>query len=203
MRKRILNKLLFTFVIVSIPCFIYAQTNTLDSIPDANDLKSQFDYLYKKSNTYEEYKVMKISSYNSLKKNTLDSINDYKSKISSYIQDINKLNNDLESGNNEVKRLTEELAATQKIQNSVVFLGADISKSTYNTIMWGLIICLLAITGILFSLYNRGHSIVKATKKRLEEVQEEFENHRKTALAREQKLARELMDVKLKGKSNR
>ena len=69
--------------------------------------------------------------------------------------------------------------------------------------MWGIVICLLILAGVLFSLFKKGHSVVKATKKRIEEVQNDLENHRKNALVREQKLARELMDVKLKYKSNK
>jgi len=49
-------------------------------------------------------------------------------------------------------------------------------------------------------MFKRSHLITKETKQRLAEVEEEFETHRKSALKREQKIARELMDEKLKHK---
>lgn len=198
-----LKKILITLSITFLPLLLLAQQGTIESAYDTLNIEGQFDHLYRRSNTYEEYKVMPVSSYNRLKANTLDTIRIYKGQVNQLQQDISTLNDTITNQNTRINDLTTELESTKTIQNSVSFLGKYISKDAYNGIMWGLVICLIAILSIVFSLYKRGHAVVKSTKSRLEEVKEEFENHRKNALTREQKLARELMDVKLKNKSSR
>ena len=190
-------------VMLFVPSVIIAQSWSLEAVSDTINLQDQFDYVYQKSNTYEQYKVVKMSSLKLLKQNSLDSIKLYKDQISNHLQEINKLNANLTARNTEIKDLKEELAATQNSKDSISFLGMEISKGAYNSIMWIIVLILAVLSVVLFSLYKRGHQVVKATKKRLAEVQDDLEKLRKNALVREQKLARELMDYKLKNKSSR
>ena len=44
-------------------------------------LSDQFDFLYKKSGSYQDYKVVKIVQYNHLKQNVIDSLNTFKKTI--------------------------------------------------------------------------------------------------------------------------
>lgn len=202
MRKSLL--IAFTGILMMFaPTVIIAQNSSLQAVADTTNLQDQFDYVYKKSNTYEQYKVVLKSSLNSLKQNSLDSIKTYKDQISNHLQQIDKLNSTLTARNSEIKDLKEDLAATQNSKDSISFLGMEVTKGTYNTIMWSVIFILAVLAVILFSLFKRGHQVVKETKKRLQEVQEDLEKLRKNALVREQKLARELMDYKLKHKPSR
>jgi len=202
MKKR-LKKTITALFITSLPIFTLAQSGSIEAAYDTLTVEGQFDHLFSRSNRFEDYKVMKMTSYEALKQNTLDSMKFYTNQVSKLQLDIKNLNNRISDQGNEVQNLTQELENTKKIQDSMSFLGIHISKEAYNSVMWGLVICLLALSAVLFSLFRRGHGIVRATRKRLEEIQEDLENHRKNALLREQKLARELMDVKLKNKSTR
>ncbi|WP_163717542.1 hypothetical protein [Mangrovibacterium lignilyticum] len=201
--KHRFTKTITTLLITALPFITFAQGRSVEAAYDTLTVEGQFDYLFSKSNRFEEYKVMRMTSYEALKQNALDSMKVYTDQVAKHQQEIDNLNNKIAEQNTEIQNLTAELEDTKMIQDSMSFLGAYISKEAYNSVMWGLVICLLALSGILFSLFRRGHSVVKGTKKRLDEVQEELENHRKNSLVREQKLARELMDVKLKNKSSR
>lgn len=201
--RNVLPKYLLIPLLAFAPVGIIAQTTSYKATFDTLSIDGQFDHLYKKSNTYEEYKVMSINGYNLLKKNSLDSIQMYKQEAGSHFQEISALKNNLTSTNSEIEGLKDELTATQQSRNSINFLGIEISKGSYNAIMWGIIFCLTIITIILFLLYQRGHHVVKETKNRLVEVQDDLEKLRQNALVREQKLARELMDYKLKNKPKR
>ncbi|HKJ42444.1 MAG TPA: hypothetical protein VKA27_10150 [Sunxiuqinia sp.] len=202
MRRNLLITLVGLLMMCA-PSVIIAQNSSLKAVADTTSLRDQFDYVYHKSNTYEQYKVVKMSSLNLLKQNSLDSIKTYKDQISNNLQEVNKLNKNLTAQNAEIKSLKEELKKTQNSKDSISFLGMEITKGAYNTIMWAVIFILAVLSFVLFSLFKRGHLVVKATKKRLAEVQEDLEKLRKNALVREQKLARELMDYKLKNKSSR
>lgn len=201
--KRALSKYLFFCLFLTVSSGLSAQTTSFKSAFDTLSIQEQFDFLYKRSNTYEQYKVMSISGYMDLKANLIDSVSMYQQDANSHIQEINILKENLIATNTQIEKLEKELNDTKNSKDSMSLLGIEVSKASYNAIMWGLIIGLAVVALVLFSLYKRGHQVVKETKTRLGEVQEDLESLRKNALVREQKLARELMDYKLKHKPNR
>ncbi len=195
-----LRKHLLVLIITAVPILTFAQSDYTASVADSTGIKGQFEYLYKKSNTYQQYKVIPISGYNTLKQNATDSIRMYKKEATNHLQEINNLNNKLETSNTEIKQLKEELSTTQDEQNSIKLLGIGVSKNAYKLIMWGVIFCLTILSVILFLMYKRGHQVVKEARTRLVEVQEDLEKLRKSAISREQKLGHELMSYKLRNK---
>lgn len=171
-----------------------------EAIMDSLSLNKQFDYVFTKSNTFEQFKVVRMRHLNRLKRNSMDSVKSLQSVIDINVSDINQLKGAQKSLNSQISELELQLQKVTQSKNSMSFLGQEISKSIYNTVLWGLVIGLAALAGIAMTLFKRSNSITKETKERLTEVEEDFEKHRKTALKREQKLARELMDVKMKNK---
>lgn len=201
--KKNLSRYFVVSILMALTTTTFAQVTSYEAAFDTLRIDEQFEHLYRRSNTFEEYKVISISGYNLLKKNSQDSILQYKQDADSHLQEIATLKSNLTSTNTEIEKLQAELTSTQQAKDSMSFIGIEVSKGAYNAIMWGIIICLAVVSVILFSLFNRGHRVVKETKNRLAEVQEDLETLRKNALVREQKLARELMDYKLKNKSPR
>ncbi|BBE19305.1 hypothetical protein AQPE_3485 [Aquipluma nitroreducens] len=195
-----LRKHLLALIITAVPMLTFAQSNLIASAADSTDIKGQFEHLYKKSNTFEQHKVIQISDYNTLKQNATDSIRKYKKEVTNHLQEINSLNTKLEASNTMVTQLKEELSTTQNMQDSVSLLGMEVNKNAYSLIMWGVIFCMAIISTILFLMYKRGHQVVKEAKTRLIEVQEDLEKLRKSAIAREQKLGHELQTYKMRHK---
>ena len=124
----------------------------------------------------------------------------YKKEATDHLNETISLNNKLQANNTEITQLKEELATTQKMQNSVNLLGMAVSKDAYSLIMWGIIFTLALISLILFLMFKRGHRVVKEAKTRLFEVQQDLEKLRKSAIAREQALGQELTIYKLNHK---
>ena len=191
-----IRKYLLAIIITAVPILTFAQTNSIASASDSTSIKGQFEKLYKNSSTYEQNKVILISDYNTLKKNSTDSIRMYKKEATNHLNETNSLNNKLETSNAEVTKLKEELATTQNMQNSINLLGMAINKSAYSLIMWGVIFCMAIFSTVLFLMYKRGHLVVNEARTRLKDVQEELEKLRKSAILREQKLGNELMSYK-------
>lgn len=201
--KQRFKRFIVIITVLTSPFFSFAQSSNSEAVYDSLTIENQFDHLFSRSNRFEDYKVMRMTSYNALKKNALDSIRVYTIQVGQLKKEISDLNAKIDTQAINITSLSTELEEMKNIQDSMSFLGLFyVSKTSYNSIMWGLVICLLALSAILFSMFRRGHSVVKSTRKQLEEVQSDLENQRKNALVREQKLARELMDVKLKHKSN-
>lgn len=179
---------------------VNAQQSELEKKFKSMGIEEQYDYVYEKSESYERYKVIKTTTIQLLKKSSLDSINGYKNELSELNNKIREINQNLESRDKEIKTLSSDLAAVNNTKDSMKFLGSEISKVAYNSVLWSVVFGLAILVGVLFLLFRRSHSVTSDTKKRLDEVEDEFETHRKMALKREQKLARELMDEKLKHK---
>ena len=168
---------------------------------DNGTIKSQFDYMMKKSSRYQEYKVVKLEWLNKFESNIQDTLKLVKSNLNDSKSLIGKQNNEISSLKTELQNLKNELEETVRSKNSLKFLGIELEKSTYNTIMWVLILVSLAVAGVCFMLFKRSNVITVETKATLEEVREEFDTHRKNALVREQKLARKLQDEVIKNKN--
>ena len=123
-----IRKYLLVIIITAVQIVTFAQGNFIASVSDSTDINGQFEYLYKKSNTFGEYKVIPINSFNTLKQNSTDSIRLYKKEAIIHFNETNSLNNKLEASNAEIERLKEELSATQNMQNSVKLFGMGIEK---------------------------------------------------------------------------
>lgn len=187
-------------IIIAFPILTFAQKDFTASVADSTGINGQFEYLYKKSNTFGQYKVIPIVAYNTLRQNTTDSIKMYKKEVTNYVKEVDSLNIKLGASSAEIKQLKEELATTLDTKNSIKLLGMATDKQSYKLLMWGVIFGLTFTCVILYLMFKRGHRVVKESKIRLNEVQEEFEKHRKNAISREQALGHELMTYKMRHK---
>lgn len=162
---------------------------------DSGTISEQFEYLKDVSSNYQEYKVIRRSQLDKIQSNILDS-------ISSYQSNIQELKQTLDENNNQIKALNEELSATvadyeQAVaeKDSFTLFGMLLHKNYYNNLVWGIIILLLIVLVISFFRFKRGHRITAETRQTLEDLREEFEQHRRNTLERERKLNRQLVDA--------
>ena len=86
------------------------------------------------------------------------------------------------------------LDATNLEKNNMSLLGLQMSKTNYNILMWAIIGGLLALLLMFIFKFKSSNAITKSAKKTLTETEEEFEEHRRSALEREQKVRRQLQD---------
>jgi len=157
-------------------------------------IENQFEYIFQKSNNYQDYKVVKKNWLYVLRNNTLDSVKRVEeallvSKNLSAEQEkkINELNSQLAESNNNLATVTEE-------KDSISFFGALINKPAYKGIMWGIIVALVLILGLFIYKFKNANIITQEANKSLSELELEYEEHRRKALEREQKARRQLQD---------
>lgn len=195
------------FVLIFIPT-ISAQENSDDQLSlDSSNINDQFEYLLEKSGNFkglsgQPYKAVKLSMFLTLQKHTNDTLRVIR-------EDLAKVKATVDTQANEISNLKSNLETTQttldktrKEKDSMALFGMQMSKSGYNVLMWGIIGLLLAMLIFFIFKYKSSNSITKQAKKALSEIEEEFEEHRKTALEREQKVRRQLQDEINKQKSD-
>ncbi len=184
--------LLFTLFSVSISAQTKLSKTELDNLP--NTLKNQFIKTYGKAKRWHEYKMITKADFQSLQKNTLDSISFLKKDIVNRQEKINEQGVSINSLNKKIEELTNNLENSLGKENKINFLGIDINKTSYNLILWSIIGGLLL--GMLFFIfrYKNSNIMTKQAKKDLEDIEQEFDSHRKKAIEKEQKLRRQLQD---------
>ena len=198
---------LLLFVLLFTPT-ILAQENPEDELSlDNSSINDQFEYVLSKSGNFkglsgQQYEAVKRSMFLTLQKHTNDTLKMIR-------EDLAKTRATLDAQAKEINSLKSNLESTQttldntnKEKDSMALFGLQMSKSGYNALMWGIIGLLLA--SLLFFIYKfkNSNAITRQARKALAETEEEFEEHRKTALEREQKVRRQLQDEINKQKSD-
>ncbi len=161
-------------------------------------IRNQFEYIYKKSGNYrsegKRYEVVRVLSMDKLRQNVLDTINvanrkaaELKATIAGHESTIASLNKKLGDTTNSLTSVTEE-------KDSMSFLGAQVSKGTYNFILWTVIAGLLLLLLLFIYRFRRSNILTQLAKANLSELETEYEDHRRRALEREQRISRQLQD---------
>ncbi|WP_316933206.1 tRNA (guanine-N1)-methyltransferase [Maribacter thermophilus] len=165
---------------------------------DEGPISGQFDYVSKKSGNYRadgvRYEVVKESNLYKLRKNVLDSIAGFNKKISELKNTISEHETTITSLNKKLDETTTNLAAVTEQKDSMSFLGILVSKATYNIILWTIIAGLFLLLGIFIYKFRNSNILTQEAKQNLSELEKEYEDHRRRALEREQKISRQLQD---------
>lgn len=165
---------------------------------DGGTIDSQFEYLYKRSGNYtadgKRYEVVRLINLNKLRQNVSDTIaeaNKKKSELNATIAtheaSIATLNKQLEDTQSNLNKVSEE-------KDSISLFGGMVAKSTYNFILWTLIVGLLFLLLLFIYRFRNSNYLTQEAKTKLSDLEIEYENHRRRALEREQKISRQLQD---------
>ncbi len=172
--------------------------NAQDTIRVENPVENQFNNLIQNSNDYQGFKVVDYNELVKLRNSTLqfiaginDQIVTQQNTIDQQQDQINQLREDLEMAQ---LNLQESMAE----KDSISFLGMPVDKSTYMSIVWG-IIAVLVLTLIFFILrYKKSHQHTAEAREKLAVTEKEFDAYRAKALEKEQRLGRLLQDERNK-----
>lgn len=193
------NKFYIVFALLT--CHLhYAQESdaTEELSLDKGTIESQFQYLYKKSGNYnaegKRYEVVRTINLDKLKKNVLDSVSAARTNAAALKSTISTHEATIESLNTKLKETTDNLTTVTDEKDSMSLLGAQVSKGTYNVILWTIIVGLLLLLLLFVYKFRRSNILTQDAKSNLSELETEYEDHRRRALEREQKISRQLQD---------
>ncbi len=179
----------------------FAQDDDKLSLNDGT-VDNQFEYVIQKSNSYQDFKVIKKTWMYALKAHTMDSLNairkdlaDTQKIVDTQAQEISELKGSLSN----TKTSLEDTIAEK---DNMSLFGAPMSKSGYSTLMWVIIGVLLLLLLFFIYKFKNSNSVTRQAQLSLTETEEEFEEHRRIALEREQKVRRQLQDELNKQKNS-
>ena len=181
-------------VVFPVVLFVFGLMNAQDTLEKPTPLASLFDSIYTISNSYDRYKIIKKVYFQDLKRQSLDSVENYKQQL---IEKESLLK--LEIQNFESLKAQADLtqiALNQSLQkeNSITLFGAAMSKKNYNLILWSIVLLLLLGLCYYIYKYNNNKHLTKKAQNSLTEIEQELTAYRKRSLENEQKLRRKLQD---------
>ena len=157
-------------------------------------IDNQFEYVIRRSNSYQEFKVVKKTWLYELKAHTLDSLNAVQKELKDSQSTINNQSNEIDQLKTDLANTKSDLENTKKEKDSMALFGMQMSKGGYNVLMWSIIAALLILLILFIYKFKNSNSITKQAKKSLLETEEEYEEYRRNSLEREQKVRRQLQD---------
>lgn len=189
---------LFIFSIAFAPNAIGQRKKLENPFEKEGTLDNRFNYLYKTSTNYKEYKVISKRGFTTLQKNVTDSMSLFKATLVDKNNLIALQNTKIDAFKTEAELQNEQLKLAEKNKNSIQAFGKKVHKTTYHLLVMTILLILLASTAYFLFQYNNSLTQTKASKKALNDVQFELEIFQKKALNQQQVLNRKLQDEILK-----
>jgi hypothetical protein len=198
------NRLITQIFAIAIGIFfsgikVSGQSSAL-AVQDTATLEQQFEYILDKTRIYEGYRAIRNDVYLKMQNNALDSLNQHilnekhlRNELDERNADINKLTSDLD-------RISDERDEAIRNRDSMQFLGINVAKTVYNSVLWFIILGLAILVTILFISFRRAHVVTREAKAELNTLQEDYESYQKSSREKYEKLVvshhNELMKLK-------
>ncbi len=177
---------------------LVAQTTTRREPPKGSltsgTIDSQFIYIYAISKTQDGIEHVRQANLDLLRKNVADTIRMLNRQIVDLKAKDDGQQASVDAMADSLVQVRNDLQVTQREKDSFSFIGIPLQKGTYSLMMWGIVV-LLALA-LVFYIYrhNQSQVVTTDTKKAIEELQADFDQHRKKSMEKEQKLMRQLQD---------
>jgi hypothetical protein len=161
---------------------------TMPDILLKNSLKEQLNYLEEHTIIYENYRAIREDMFQKLKKNVSDTLNVLDGKISELKKIKSGLNLTFDTLRKNLELTKTSLEEVTKSKNSISLLGHEVNKSSYNSVMWTILLGLVAAIILGFLVFKRNISAMSNTNKELQDLKAEFEAYRKTSREAREKM---------------
>lgn len=155
-------------------------------------LNQKWNRVMDKAETYQHYKVVKITDINETWRAVQDTIQGLKSQLKEERAVIVHQKEQIGSLQKQVKEVQAKLDEVTKDVESIKFLGMEVNKYSYGNTLWIIIGIVLAGCAVLFFLFNNSNRVTNQKINEYETLFSEFEEYKKNALEKERKLKRDL-----------
>lgn len=163
------------------------------AVQGQQNIQEQFDQFYaNETSSWQEYKLVKMPKLKNFWKVVADTIKVKEEKIAAARAEVKSLQGQLAAVNQELEQTQASLTASEELNDSIAFVGIEMSKSGYNTFVWLIILILIVGIAGLYLIYLRNNKITREARKMLAKVEEEYTAHQEKARDNQTKLKREL-----------
>ena len=190
-----LKLLLVSFFILAFFGGSFAQSDNENSGSlDAGTIDSQYDYIWKSSNKYQDHKVVRAFKLNKFRDNVIDSLKALEQEIISLNISIVSKNSSNRGLNTTIDTLNTQLFQAISEKESFSILGTSTSKSIFKSLFWTITFVLGFLLIFSFFKLKSKTAIAKEARVNFSMLEHEFEDFKKRSREKEQVLARQLQN---------
>ena len=159
---------------------------------EPNTLENQYIQLKKKSNNYQQYKVVEQTKLDGFWSAVEDTLNENSTEINALNTEVRDLKKTVSTLETDLAERDSSLSNQAYQIEHMSFLGIDMTKGGYITFSWVIIFTLIAAVLILYFRFSSANRVTKEAKKEFSQLQEEFDEHKRKTREKETKLMRDL-----------
>lgn len=130
-----------------------------------------------------------------------DSVNILKKTIGADNKEIATQKKEIETLNANLKKTQASLDESLLKEKSITAFWGNTEKGTFSGVMYTIVFLLIGACVVVVLLFLRSNNVTSETRKLFDDIQSEFDTHKKKALEREMKLNRELQTERNKAVS--
>ncbi|WP_188457578.1 hypothetical protein [Psychroflexus planctonicus] len=189
----------FYFALLSFVLTGFSQEVEADSTSTKTlTIVDNYNEIIDKSGSYQEYKVIKKTELADFRIQLTERKNAFESEISSLENEITNQAKEIKELKQQLETTQNSLAKVEEEKDSMQFFGNNLNKALYQTIVFGIIGVLILILVVLLVKFKSNASATKDAKEILSRTEKDFEDYKRNALEKQQKLGRQLQDEKNK-----
>ena len=164
-------------------------------------IANQFEYLNNMSKNNYDFKMVRKTNLEIIRKNVLDTVRTLQKEIATLKSSSSNSTQTLTALKDSVTTLESQLKQEKEKTDSISLLGIDFQKGSYHTLVWTIIIVLALAFIITLASFRKAKVDTNEHKKSVEELQQELQTLRKKSIEKEQQLKRQLLDEQMKRNS--
>ena len=190
MKRTIFNNtaiLLFTGLFISMMQVVDAQSGA-SAVLDSALLEAQLDYIHENTRIYNDFRAIREDVFLKMRRNVKDTLNATKLEVAELNSRLTEKKVRIESLNTDLTRTKNEKDEAIRNRDSLSFIGIQMNKTLYSSVMWFIILGLAVLAVLMVMLFRRSNLVTKEVKKKLQVSQEDFELYRKSSREKYEKL---------------
>jgi hypothetical protein len=168
-------------------CYL-TNAQTLSEVLDSATIENQLNSIHQRTRVYDNFRAIRDDIFLKMKGNVNDTLNETKLEIARLNSNLADRNFQIETLNSDLTRTKNERDEAIRNKDSMSFIGIQMNKVLYNSILWFVILGLLIVSAVLFLLFKRAHAVTSQIKGELETMQGDFEEHKKSSREKYEKL---------------
>ena len=192
-------KIILSVYLVAFGVMLQAQPAAEQALEkDGKTLNDRYFLMKEKSQTFNDYKVIKEYILDGMWKITSDSIKSIQTQLAETRDEVSELKQNLNSALASIKLKEESMADIEFASTHISMLGIDFSKSFFLGLITMIFIGMLLLLGLATGRLKLMYQSLKERMDAQDLISKEFENYKRKALDKQMKLSRELQNERNK-----
>ncbi len=177
---------------------VSAQTASDALERDSQTLNERYFVMKNKSQTYQDYKVIKENILEGMWKIVQDSMQHKQSEIRKANATIASLNNELDENKQTLKEKEESMQDVLYASTHITVLGIDFTKGVFAGLMGAVILLLGLIIAVIYYTMKMMRRNLAEKVELMNSISTEYEDYKRRAMDKQTKLSRELQNERNK-----